>query len=216
MGQCCVWLISVAVSVGVWYSLSNGHHKHVSCCVSDNCVTCLEKGDAEFCDWPCDFPDDDGFAEPSPYGDDMFDFDDEEGTCSYTNTYETDDIFEGEKTKTWVLSSGCSDHCLLFDTREEIYESENVETKLTQLCFISMIMTCLSIIPICGSVANIISDVTLTIIFFSWSGFIIVSSGDCNVMFEFETTILWLIVLQFILDAINAFLDFASLGGLKE
>merc|ERR1712087_30341 len=188
---------------------SGGNHEHVSCCLVESCVSCLETyGDGQHCAWPCDFPVDnsDGFYPPDPSWLKAYaiDVDDGAGTCSYSQEWGAG---WGAQSRTWYMSAGCSGHCQSFDTREEILVNNEVESRLAHLLMVSMIMSILSIFPIIGSVANLISDVVLVGIYFSESGFIIVEDDGCQILYNFETGIVWLAILQMILDMAAAASD---------
>jgi len=201
------WLINLCVAVSLYISIRDGHHEHESCCIADPCLACLEG--AITCDFPCDFPEtggEEGFYRPSALNEvtNPIQYDDAEGMCSYSFALKS-----GERT--WDLSDGCSAHCLNFDTREHIYESENVEEDLTDLLMIAMIMSIVSIIPCFGSLANVIADIVLVSQYFGDSDFYIVETDECNIMYTFETGILFLAFVEMALDLFELFFDATSI-----
>lgn len=207
-GKCGCWLINVGIAVGLYLSIKNGNHEHESCCLADACVACFENNGVS-CSWPCDFPDE--VSAPSAYvPDNGIEYNDASGVCTFSATWESDDIFEGEKSRTWDFSQGCEPECKVFEIREEIYMEENVEEKLTQILLISMIFTIISIIPVIGSCMNCVADIVLIIIYFGISGFTIVASVtyDCQILYDSETGIVYLGLLIFVIDGINCMLDF--------
>jgi len=211
-GKCGCWIINVGIAVGLYLSIKSGNHEHQSCCLADECVTCFERN-GESCSWPCDFPDE--VSAPSAYVPDNFngiEYDNVGGRCTYSATWESDDIFEGEKSRTWDFSQGCEPECLQSEVREEIYMEEDVEEKLTTILLVSMIFTVISVIPVIGSCLNCVADIVLMAIYFGISGFTIVASStyDCQILYNFETGIVYLALLVVILDVINFMLD---LGG---
>jgi len=212
-GKCPCWTINVIVAVALYKSIKNGKHEHESCCLNEACVTCLNNGgDHNYCSSPCSFPDDRDFPPPNPYGiDSGIDMFDDTGICRYTATWEDESIFVGKVTKTFEMSSGCSDYCLSFDTREQILVENEVEEKLIYILKVAMIMTIISIVPVIGSVANVICDVVLIAMYFGGSGFVIVEASGCHIMYDFQTGILWLAVLQVVIDVIEALIDLAGL-----
>merc|ERR1719192_2092826 len=103
--KCCCWVIAVVISVALYVSISNGKHEHESCCLADQCLVCLENSNQpEYCDWPCDFPDNDNFVGPNPVLRDLQSlyFDDAEGTCTFSYEYKAND---DEYDNTFVTSA---------------------------------------------------------------------------------------------------------------
>jgi len=212
-GKCCCWFINVGIAVGLYLSIKSGNHEHKSCCLADACVTCFESN-GESCSWPCDFPD--KVSPPSAYvPENGIEYDDGDGICTYSATWNSDDIIKTKKSRTWDFSQGCEPACMRHEVREEIYMEEDVEEKLTTILLVSMIFTVISVIPVIGSCLNCVADIVLVAIYFGISGFTIVASStyDCQILYDFETGIVYLALLVFIIDVINFVLDMGGAFG---